>query len=204
MCPVGKKLLTYENRSHPERDFRNREFPSHHLDNSIYQFFIRHAVDSLWNSSPDPGRLVGIILAPFLHADFGHLMANSSIALIVVFLVALSGRRVLWLSSIVIALVAGIGTWLFGGSGTVHIGASGVIFGWLTFLIVRGLFTRQLLQILLGGVVLFSYGSVLWGVLPTTPGVSWQGHLFGAIGGLVAAWLVGRRNLMAGMRVASV
>ncbi|WJY72261.1 rhomboid family intramembrane serine protease [Corynebacterium auriscanis] len=151
-----------------------------------------------------PEGLVGIILAPFLHADFGHLMANSSIALIVVFLVALSGRRVLWLSSIVIALVAGIGTWLFGGSGTVHIGASGVIFGWLTFLIVRGLFTRQLLQILLGGVVLFSYGSVLWGVLPTTPGVSWQGHLFGAIGGLVAAWLVGRRNLMAGMRVASV
>ncbi|WP_426721717.1 rhomboid family intramembrane serine protease [Corynebacterium auriscanis] len=151
-----------------------------------------------------PEGLVGIILAPFLHADFGHLMANSSIALIVVFLVALSGRRVLWLSSIVIALVAGIGTWLFGGPGTVHIGASGVIFGWLTFLIVRGLFTRQLLQILLGGVVLFSYGSVLWGVLPTTPGVSWQGHLFGAIGGLVAAWLVGRSNLMAGMRVASV
>ena len=141
--------------------------------------------------------LIGIIAAPFLHADFPHLMANSSIALIVVFLIALSGQRVFWMSTIVIAVVAGIGTWLFGIPNTVHIGASGLIFGWLVFLIVRGLFTRQFLQILLGIIVFFAYGSVLWGVLPTAPGVSWQGHLFGAFGGLIAAWLSGRgRNPM--------
>ena len=148
--------------------------------------------------------LVGIIAAPFLHADFPHLMANSSIALIVVFLIALSGRRVFWMSTIVIAVVAGIGTWLFGIPNTVHIGASGLIFGWLVFLIVRGFFTHQLLQIVLGIIVFFTYGSVLWGVLPTTPGVSWQGHLFGALGGLVAAWMSGRGKKLVRSSVASV
>ncbi|WP_295644202.1 rhomboid family intramembrane serine protease [uncultured Corynebacterium sp.] len=148
--------------------------------------------------------LVGIVAAPFLHADFGHLVANSSIAMIVVFLIALSGRKILWMSSVVIALVAGLGTWLLGGPNTLHIGASGLIFGWLVFLIVRGLFTHQILQILLGAGVLFTYGSVLWGVLPTTPGVSWQGHFFGAIGGLLAAWMLGRKGTAAGLSMASV
>lgn len=148
--------------------------------------------------------LVGIVAAPFLHADFGHLVANSSIAMIVVFLIALSGRKILWMSSVVIALVAGLGTWLLGGPNTLHIGASGLIFGWLVFLIVRGLFTHQILQILLGAGVLFTYGSVLWGVLPTTPGVSWQGHFFGAIGGLLAAWMLSRKGTAAGLSMASV
>lgn len=148
--------------------------------------------------------LIGIAAAPFLHSDFGHLMANSSIALIVVFLIALSGQRVLWQSSIVIAIVSGIGTWLLGGPNTIHIGASGLVFGWLMFLIVRGFFTRQLLQILVGIGVLLTYGSVLWGVLPTTPGISWQAHLFGAAGGLLAASMMGKGKAPTGPSVASV
>jgi membrane associated rhomboid family serine protease len=80
----------------------------------------------------------------------------------------------------------------------VHIGASGLIFGWLTYLIVRGIFSRRVGQILLGVVILVMYGGLLWGVLPGQEGISWQGHLFGAVGGVIAAWLLvdrdGERN----------
>lgn len=71
-----------------------------------------------------------------------------------------------------------------------HIGASILVFGWLTYLITRGIFTRQANQIVIGVIVLFVYGSILWGVLPSDPRVSWQGHLFGAVGGVLAAWLL--------------
>ncbi len=87
-----------------------------------------------------------------------------------------------------------MGVWLFAAPYSVTVGASGIIFGWLTFLIVRGLFNRDLWQIL-GGVVLFLiYGSILWGVLPTNPIVSWQAHLFGAIAGVLAAWFLASRD----------
>ncbi len=71
-----------------------------------------------------------------------------------------------------------------------HIGASGLIFGWLAFLIVFGFFTRNVWEIVIGVVVLFVYGGVLFGVLPGTCGVSWQGHLSGALAGVVAAYLL--------------
>lgn len=80
--------------------------------------------------------------------------------------------------------------WLFGSSNEVHIGASGVVFGYLGYLLVRGVFARNLRQILLGVIVASVYGGLLWGVLPTNSGVSWEGHLFGAIGGVVAAKLL--------------
>ena len=136
--------------------------------------------------------LIGIVTAPFIHGSWSHLIANSTLAAVLLFMVALSGRRVVWLSSIVIVLIAGVGTWLTGQPYSVHIGASGLIFGWLTFLMTRGLFTKRFVQLLVGVVLLLAYGGVLWGVLPGTPGVSWQGHMFGAIGGVVAAWLLGR------------
>ena len=104
-------------------------------------------------------------------------------------------------ATVIIWLLGGFGTWLIGNIGahcpyvgvrceTNHIGASGLIFGWLAFLIVFGFFTRKVWEIVVGVIVLFVYGGVLLGVLPGTPGVSWQGHLCGAIAGVVAAYLL--------------
>ena len=136
--------------------------------------------------------LVGILLAPLLHGGFGHLIANTGPLLVLGFLILLSGIE-RWLAvTVLVWMVAGIGTWLFASPGTIHIGASGLVFGWLTYLILRGFFTGRPGQILVGLVILFLYGGALWGVLPGQPGVSWQGHLFGAIGGVLAAWWLSR------------
>jgi membrane associated rhomboid family serine protease len=91
-------------------------------------------------------------------------------------------------------LVGGAGTWLTGQPHSLHLGASVLAFGWLVFLLLRGVFSRRAAQVVLGLVLLFLYGSVLWGVLPGQPGISWQGHLFGALGGGVAAWWWGERD----------
>ena len=74
---------------------------------------------------------------------------------------------------------------MFGGIGTNHIGASGIIYGWLAYLIVRGIFNKSLGQIVLGVALAFTYSGLIWGVLPTDPSVSWQGHLFGALAGIL-------------------
>jgi membrane associated rhomboid family serine protease len=91
-------------------------------------------------------------------------------------------------------VIGGAGTWLIGGEGTIHVGASVLAFGWLSYLLLSGLFSRKPEQLVVGFVLLFLYGGLLWGVLPGQPGISWQGHLFGAIGGAVAAWQLGRRD----------
>src|SRR6478735_7188984 len=130
--------------------------------------------------------LLGILFAPLLHANWQHLMANTVPALILGFLVTLSGLSRFVFATAIIWILGGVGTWLIGDLGshcpyvgvqctTNHIGASGLIFGWLTFLIVF---------------VFFIYGSVLLGVLPGTLGVSWQWHLCGAIAGVIAAYLL--------------
>lgn len=132
--------------------------------------------------------LLGIAFAPLLHGGWDHLISNTFPLLILGFLLALSGTRTFVITTAIIWIVGGLGTWVIAGSNEVHIGASGVVFGWLVFLIVRGVFARSLAQIALGIAVFFAYGTVLLGVLPGDPGISWQGHLFGAIGGAVAAW----------------
>lgn len=142
--------------------------------------------------------LWGIVFAPLLHANWQHLMANTVPALVLGFLVTLAGlSRFLW-ATVIVWIIGGFGTWLIGNVGsscgeTDHIGASGLIFGWLTFLLVFGFFIRNIWQILLGIVVLFFYGGVLWGALPVLNicgGVSWQAHLCGGLAGLLAAYLL--------------
>jgi len=144
--------------------------------------------------------LKGILFAPLLHADWGHLLANTVPALVLGFLVTLAGvARFVWATAI-IWIVGGVGTWLIGGLGgcqlpTNHIGASGLIFGWLAFLLVFGWLTRHIWQIVTSLVVLFIYGGVLWGAVPVLDrcgGVSWQGHLCGAIAGVLAAYWLSR------------
>lgn len=144
--------------------------------------------------------LWGILFAPLLHANWAHLAANTGPALVLGFLVTLAGlSRFLWATAI-IWIVGGFGTWLIGNMGspcgeTDHIGASGLIFGWLTFLLVFGFFVRSGWQIFIGLLVLVLYGGVLWGAVPVLNvcgGVSWQGHLCGGIAGVLAAYLLSR------------
>jgi membrane associated rhomboid family serine protease len=142
----------------------------------------------------DVDGLGGIVFAPLLHAGWGHLLANTTPLLIFGYLILLAGVLRWLLVTAVVWLVGGAGVWLTGGDDTLHLGASVLAFGWLVYLLVRGLFSRSTGQIVLGLVLLFLYGGLLWGVLPIQPGVSWQGHLFGAVGGVVAASWLGRRD----------
>ncbi|GAA1104003.1 MULTISPECIES: rhomboid family intramembrane serine protease [Pseudonocardia] len=136
--------------------------------------------------------LTGVLTAPLVHDDWAHLAANSLPFLIFGFL-AMSGGPVQWFAvTATIWLVSGLGVWLV--SPAPVIGASGIVFGWFLFLLVRGFYARNGRQILLALVLFLFYGSILWGVLPSDPSVSWQGHLFGAVGGVVAAYWVAKAD----------
>lgn len=129
-----------------------------------------------------------VFTAPFAHGDFGHLAANSVPLLVLGFVIALDGVRQWAYVTLAAAIGSGLFAFVLNAPGTVTIGASGIVFGYLTYLIARGLFSADWRQLVLGAVVLLVYGSVLWGVFPTAPGVSWQGHLGGAVAGILAAW----------------
>lgn len=142
----------------------------------------------------DPDGLTGIALAPFLHGGFGHLVANTVPFAVMGVVIALSGLARVLAVTVVVAVVSGLGTWLIGPESSVHIGASGVVFGYATYLISRGLFNRDLLQGATGLVVGAVWGGALLSGLAPQPGISWQGHLFGAVGGILAARLLARRR----------
>lgn len=131
----------------------------------------------------------GIVLAPLLHVGFGHLMANTLPFLVLGCLVALGGTRRFWEVTAFVTVASGVGVWLLAASNTVTVGASGLIFGYLGYLVVYGVRTRSLLDILVSVVVILFYGGMLTGVMPWAvgPGVSWLGHLLGAAAGAVAA-----------------
>lgn len=136
--------------------------------------------------------LRGILFAPFLHGNFNHLIANTIPFLVLGWFVMLKETSDFLIVTAVTMLVSGLGVWLFGSSGF-HIGASGIVFGYLGFLLLRGYFERSFTGIFLSVVVCFLYGSLLWGALPSVPGISWEGHLFGLVGGGVAAYLLAKR-----------
>ncbi len=138
--------------------------------------------------------LRGIFLAPFLHGNFTHLAANTAPLVVFGWLILLAGVGDFLFVSGVAMVVSGLGTWLIGAPGSVHIGASGLIFGYFGFLLLRGLFDRSPMSIILSLIVGFVYGSFIWGVLPNQPGISWEGHLFGFLGGVLAAQILGNRR----------
>jgi len=138
--------------------------------------------------------LRGILFAPFLHAGLGHLIANTIPFLTLGWLIMLRETSDFFIVTAITTLVSGLGVWLFGNPYSVHIGASGVVFGYLGFLLLRGYFERSFIAIALSLIVGFFYGGVIWGILPTQRGISWEGHLFGFIGGILAARLLSRRK----------
>ena len=134
--------------------------------------------------------LRGILFAPFLHGSFYHVLANTAPFIVLGWLVMLRNIKDFYFVSAISALVGGLGTWLVGRPCSVHIGASGVIFGYFGYLLFRGYFERSFVAIAISLAIAITYGSLLWGVLPTRSYISWEGHLFGFIGGIIAAKLL--------------
>lgn len=131
--------------------------------------------------------LDGVLFMPLLHGSLAHAAANTVPLAVLGALMVVTARRVLWPATGVIVVLGGFGVWLFG-SPALHVGASGLIFGWFGFLVVRGFVSRQLVPLLVAIGVAAVYGAMIWGVLPGRAGVSWEAHLFGALAGAAAAW----------------
>ena len=141
----------------------------------------------------DSDGLVGIVASPFLHGGFGHLIGNTIPFLFLGFLIALGGAMRVVVVTAIVAAVGGALTWLTGPENSVHIGASGIVFGYAAYLIARFVYSRNLLHLGAAIAVVVIWGATLLVGFVPTPGVSWQGHLFGAVGGVVAARVVHRR-----------
>ncbi len=165
-------------------------------------FYLEELVDSLLGHPFDalgirPRRLEGLLgipLAPFLHAGFAHLIANTVPFLVLGWFVLLrETSHFLWVTLGVIVL-GGFGVWLFGQSDSIHLGASGLVFGYLGYLMLGGWFERRIGTILGSLFVAILYGSLVFGVFPGTPGVSWESHLFGFLAGVFMAWLLARKH----------
>jgi membrane associated rhomboid family serine protease len=136
--------------------------------------------------------LSGILTAPLLHGSWAHLLGNTVPFLVFGFLAMAGGFGQWFAVTATVWIVSGLGVWLFSTNQT--LGMSGVIFGWFVFLLVRGFFVRSAGQVVLAIALFVVWGGLLWGVLPSDPRVSWQAHLFGALGGLLAGYLVGRAD----------
>ena len=139
------------------------------------------------------GGLWGILFAPFLHLGVAHLIANTVPLLVLGWLVIVRGVRDFLWATLVVVLLGGLGVWLFGRPDTIHVGASGLVFGYLGYLLFRGLWERSAAAIAIALAAGFLYGGALWGVLPGQRGVSWEGHFFGLAGGAGAASVHRRR-----------
>lgn len=141
------------------------------------------------------GELLDIVPAAFLHVGYSHLASNSLPLLVLGFIAALGGIARYLAVALTITVISGLGVWLISPAHSVTLGASGLIFGLFGYLVIRGFVDRRALDVIVGLIVGVLYGSILWGVLPTATGVSWQAHLFGLIGGVVAAFLFRDRSV---------
>lgn len=135
-----------------------------------------------------------IFTAPFLHAGLPHLMANSLPFLVLGFLASIRGVGRFVVMNLVVIVTSGLGIWLFGPTDAVTLGASILIFGYFGYLVGRGVFERHIVDAVMAIVVVLFYGTMVGGVLPSNPNVSWQGHLFGLLGGLIAAFALRSRR----------
>lgn len=131
--------------------------------------------------------LYGIVTIPFLHGDWNHLLANTSPFLVLTLFIVLGYRNIYMQVNLIVLLLGGFWTWLLGRS-DFHIGASGVIYGYASFLFFAGIFSKNYRMMALSMLVVFLYGSLFWGIFPIQQGVSWEGHLCGAAAGCVAAF----------------
>lgn len=157
------------------------------------QFIFGTRLDTLGVRPWSISGLRGILFAPFLHAGFPHLIANTVPFLVLGWLVMIKHIRDFVMVTFIVMLISGLGIWVFGSPRSIHLGASSLIFGYFGFLLLRGYFERSPHSIFFSVVVAVLYGGLLLGVLPQGNGISWQGHLFGFLGGGLAAYLMANR-----------
>ena len=143
----------------------------------------------------EPSRLPDIFSAPLLHFSYSHIEANSAPLFFLGFFAAYRGIRRFVVATLLIVVTSGLGSWLFSASHTLEVGASGVVFGYFGYVVVRGVVERHVLDVIAAVVVALTYWSILQGVLPSDPHISWQAHLFGLVGGIAAALLLRQRLL---------
>lgn len=166
----------------------------------IDQLFLKGALDAYGIRPRNLIGLRGILFMPLLHGGFGHLIANTIPFLTLGWFVMLREISDFFVVTAVTMLISGLGVWLIGASNSVHIGASGLVFGYLGFLLLRGYFERSVLAITISLTIGLFYGGLVWGVLPGMPGVSWEGHLFGFLGGALAANLLAKHHKNRGQK----
>nr|WP_043729244.1 rhomboid family intramembrane serine protease [Kutzneria sp. 744] len=150
-----------------------------------YQFGVQ-----AWN----PLSLPEVFTAPFLHYGWDHIEGNSGPLFIFGFLAAFRGVRKFVSVTVLIIVVSGLGAWLTSQPGSVTAGASGVVFGYFGYIMVRGVFDRHGIDIVIGLVMALSFAYQFSVIVPGTPGVSWQGHLFGFIAGIAGGWVFRERR----------
>jgi membrane associated rhomboid family serine protease len=160
----------------------------------VDRFIFRGALDRFGIQPHNFVGLRGILFAPFLHGDFAHLISNTIPFIILGWLVMLQETSDFFIVTLFTMFIGGVGVWLFASPLSIHIGASILIFGFLGFLLFRGYFQRNLPSIAIAIVVALSYGGLVWGILPSDPRISWQGHLFGFIGGAIAARAIAKEK----------
>lgn len=157
---------------------------------AVVNLITGHALNGWFGLQPRAfGGLDGILLMPLLHGSLSHTMANSVPVLVLGGALAATAPRSALTATLLILLLGGTAVWVFGKDAT-HVGASGLIFGWFGFLVARGAVERRLLPLLVAVAVAVFYGTMIWGVLPGQPGVSWESHLFGALAGVIAAFVL--------------
>ena len=132
--------------------------------------------------------LSGIVLMPFLHGNLPHLAANSSALIVLLYLSLTYSRRQTITVSLIICLIGGGFVWLLGEANSIHIGASGLIFGLIGYLLFIGVFRHEWKAFFLSVLVSFLYGGAFFSLLKFVPGISWTGHFFGFLSGILAAW----------------
>ncbi|MDX6719485.1 MAG: hypothetical protein QOJ63_1739 [Solirubrobacteraceae bacterium] len=165
----------------------------------VIDLAVGHRLDGYGIHPRDVDGLPEIVSAPFLHAGFGHLISNTIPFAVMGAAIALGGLARVALVTVIVGVVSGLGVWLVAPSNEVHLGASGLVFGYASYLVTRGVLSRRLIEIVIGVAVVAVWGiGLLQGLLPQER-ISWQAHLFGAIGGVIAAFLLaGRREPRSG------
>lgn len=154
----------------------------------VDQLLLRHRLDRLGIVPRTQIGLRGILFAPLLHGTWNHLIANTLPFAVLGWFTLLHGVPEFTIVTAVIWVVSGVGVWLFAPSNTIHIGASGIIFGYFGFLLSRSYFDQDLSSAIVSVVAALLYGPLIWGILPSRRrGISWQGHLFGFVGGILTA-----------------
>lgn len=141
--------------------------------------------------------LPGIFISPFLHRDFAHLAGNTLPLLGLSLILAFTGMRRFLTATVIIIFVTGSAVWLFGRSGAIHLGASGIVFGYLGFLLVKGFIEKRARWIAVSLIIGFLYSGIIHNMLPTRDHVSWESHFFGFLSGILASYLLAKQESQA-------